>query len=81
MLGAVGFVKWAKHILSILLSLEFIVLIVFFILMLNVYINSLFVGLVMLVFRVCEGALGLTILVSIARKFGGDYLRRLNLSL
>nr|AVN68103.1 NADH dehydrogenase subunit 4L [Blattella vaga] len=66
-----------KHLLVTLLSLEFIVLILYIIL--YIYLNSfnyeLFFSMVFLTFSVCEGALGLSILVSMIRSFGNDYFQ------
>nr|YP_010621015.1 NADH dehydrogenase subunit 4L [Periplaneta japonica]WAX39398.1 NADH dehydrogenase subunit 4L [Periplaneta japonica] len=66
-----------KHLLIVLLSLEFIVLILF--LMLYIYLNGfnyeLFFSMVFLTFSVCEGVLGLSILVSMIRSFGNDYFQ------
>ncbi|KAH8304060.1 hypothetical protein KR059_003066, partial [Drosophila kikkawai] len=76
-LGLFCFVSNRKHLLSILLSLEFIVLILFF--MLFIYLNILnyetYFRIIFLTFRVCEGALGLSILVSIIRTHGNDYFQ------
>nr|YP_010621028.1 NADH dehydrogenase subunit 4L [Hebardina formosana]WAX39411.1 NADH dehydrogenase subunit 4L [Hebardina formosana] len=66
-----------KHLLVTLLSLEFIVLLLF--LMLYMYLNcfnyELFFSMVFLTFSVCEGALGLSILVSMIRSYGNDYFQ------
>nr|YP_010621002.1 NADH dehydrogenase subunit 4L [Periplaneta constricta]WAX39385.1 NADH dehydrogenase subunit 4L [Periplaneta constricta] len=66
-----------KHLLVTLLSLEFIVLVLF--LMLYLYLNmfnyELFFSMVFLTFSVCEGALGLSILVSMIRSHGNDYFQ------
>nr|YP_009250320.1 NADH dehydrogenase subunit 4L [Periplaneta lateralis]AMW91075.1 NADH dehydrogenase subunit 4L [Periplaneta lateralis]UEV86531.1 NADH dehydrogenase subunit 4L [Periplaneta lateralis] len=66
-----------KHLLVTLLSLEFIVLVLF--LMLYIYLNGfnyeLFFSMIFLTFSVCEGALGLSILVSMIRSFGNDYFQ------
>ncbi|KAH8244676.1 hypothetical protein KR032_012271, partial [Drosophila birchii] len=76
-LGLFCFVSNRKHLLSILLSLEFIVLILFFILF--IYLNILnyetYFRIIFLTFSVCEGALGLSILVSIIRTHGNDYFQ------
>ncbi|KAH8246453.1 hypothetical protein KR038_009710, partial [Drosophila bunnanda] len=76
-LGLFCFVSNRKHLLSILLSLEFIVLLLFFILF--IYLNILnyetYFRIIFLTFRVCEGALGLSILVSIIRTHGNDYFQ------
>lgn len=74
-IGLFSFIYSYKHLLSILLSLEFIVLslflILFFFLNLNNY--ELYFSIYFLTFSVCEGVLGLSILVSIIRTHGNDY--------
>lgn len=76
-IGLFVFVSNRKHLLSILLSLEFIVLVLFLILF--VYLNLInferFFSIIYLTFSVCEGALGLSILVSIIRTHGNDYFQ------
>lgn len=78
--GILVFVSNRKHLLSILLSLEYIVLILFFILFiyLNIINYEIFFSIIFLTFRVCEGALGLSILVSIIRTHGNDYFQSFN---
>lgn len=75
--GILCFVSNRKHLLSILLSLEFIVLILFFFIF--IYLNIInyenYFSIIFLTFRVCEGALGLSILVSIIRTHGNDYFQ------
>lgn len=73
-IGLFIFISTRKHLLSILLSLEFIVLILFFLLFvyLNIINYELFFRIIFLTFSVCEGALGLSILVSIIRTHGND---------
>ena len=79
-IGVFIFVSNRKHLLSILLSLEYIVLRLF--LLLFIYLNLLnyenFFSIIFLTFSVCEGALGLSILVSIIRTHGNDYFQRFN---
>nr|QHD26853.1 NADH dehydrogenase subunit 4L [Dioryctria yiai] len=79
--GNMIFVSKQKHLLIILLSLEFIVLSMFFILLLylNNIENNMYMLMVFLVFSVCEGALGLSILVSMIRTHGNDYFQSFNL--
>nr|AVN67578.1 NADH dehydrogenase subunit 4L [Schultesia lampyridiformis] len=64
-----------KHLLATLLSLEFIVLILYLILYyyLLTFNYELFFSMVFLTFSVCEGALGLSILVSMIRGYGTDF--------
>nr|NP_112430.1 NADH dehydrogenase subunit 4L [Tetrodontophora bielanensis]AAK30949.2 NADH dehydrogenase subunit 4L [Tetrodontophora bielanensis] len=69
-----------KHLLLTLLSLEYIVLgifLMFFVIMSSGY---LFYSLIYLVFGACEGALGLSILVTMSRTHGGDNFNMFNLN-
>ena len=78
--GILVYVLKRKHLLSTLLRLEFIVLSLFYLLFL-IYINynyEYYFTIIFLVFRVCEGALGLSILVSIIRTHGNDYFQSFN---
>nr|YP_009994718.1 NADH dehydrogenase subunit 4L [Zyginella minuta]QNP08956.1 NADH dehydrogenase subunit 4L [Zyginella minuta] len=65
-----------KHILLCLISLEFIVIslllmIIYYCLMFNF---SFYLYLIMMTFYVCEGVLGLSLLVYMIRNHGNDYL-------
>nr|YP_009654845.1 NADH dehydrogenase subunit 4L [Placosternum urus]QCI09413.1 NADH dehydrogenase subunit 4L [Placosternum urus] len=75
------FCSTRKHILLSLLSLEFMVLFVFMLLILVMmnYGYELYFSLIFLVFTVCEGALGLSILVSLVRSQGNDYLSSMSI--
>lgn len=76
-IGNMIFVSKYKHLLITLLRLEFIVLIIFYFLLfflLNVDYNLYFI-IIFLVFSVCEGALGLSILILIIRTYGNDYFQ------
>nr|AJH66247.1 NADH dehydrogenase subunit 4L [Bombyx mori]AJO69851.1 NADH dehydrogenase subunit 4L [Bombyx mori] len=75
--GNLIFVSKNKHLLVVLLSLEFIVLsIFFFFLVLLMFIDyDMYMLMVFLVFSVCEGSLGLSILVSMIRSHGNDYFQ------
>nr|ULR86957.1 NADH dehydrogenase subunit 4L [Macquartia sp. 4 HNL-2022a] len=81
LMGSFIFVSNRKHLLSMLLSLEYIVLGLF--LMLFIYLNMLmyeeFFSMMFLTFSVCEGVLGLSILVSMIRTHGNDYFQSLNI--
>nr|UQS75812.1 NADH dehydrogenase subunit 4L [Bombylius sp.] len=75
--GVMVFVSNRKHLLSMLLSLEYMVLSLFLIMFMylltldyEVYFSMFF-----LTFSVCEGALGLSILVSMIRTHGNDYFQ------
>nr|QWQ55634.1 NADH dehydrogenase subunit 4L [Ocellarnaca sp.] len=75
--GLYVFCSKRKHLLAVLLSLEFMVLVVFMLLFmfLNMFDYELFFSMVFLVFSVCEGALGLSILVSMIRTHGNDFFQ------
>nr|YP_009663925.1 NADH dehydrogenase subunit 4L [Synthesiomyia nudiseta]QCW07958.1 NADH dehydrogenase subunit 4L [Synthesiomyia nudiseta] len=80
-MGIFTFVSNRKHLLSMLLSLEYIVLSLFF--LLYIYLNMFnfenFFSMMFLTFSVCEGALGLSILVSMIRTHGNDYFQSFNI--
>uniref|UniRef100_A0AB39A5Z3 NADH-ubiquinone oxidoreductase chain 4L n=1 Tax=Senometopia mimoexcisa TaxID=3235071 RepID=A0AB39A5Z3_9MUSC len=80
-MGVFSFVSNRKHLLSMLLSLEYVVLSLF--LLLFIYLNTMmfenFFSMMFLVFSVCEGALGLSILVSMIRTHGNDYFQSFNI--
>nr|AXS65157.1 NADH dehydrogenase subunit 4L [Coleoptera sp. 8 KM-2017] len=73
--GLISFSLKRKHLLLMLLSLEFVVLAVFFLMFF--YLSFLgfdyFFSMIFLTFSVCEGVLGLSILVSLIRSHGNDY--------
>nr|YP_010326982.1 NADH dehydrogenase subunit 4L [Eucarta virgo]UNP54229.1 NADH dehydrogenase subunit 4L [Eucarta virgo] len=80
-IGNLIFISKHKHLLIVLLSLEFIVLSIFFFLLIYMSFinNDLYMLMVFLVFSVCEGGLGLSILVSMIRTHGNDYFQSFNL--
>nr|QIT06479.1 NADH dehydrogenase subunit 4L [Novacerus sp. FZ-2019] len=69
-----------EHLLSMLLSLEYMVLCLFLSFILSLTMNYMFYSLFYLVFSSCEGALGLSILVMMSRSHGGDYFKSFSLS-
>nr|UEP15821.1 NADH dehydrogenase subunit 4L [Drepana pallida] len=80
-LGNMIFVSKHKHLLIVLLSLEVIVLSIFFFFLLFFMMieYDMYMLMVYLVFSVCEGALGLSILISMIRTHGNDYFQSFNL--
>nr|YP_010947302.1 NADH dehydrogenase subunit 4L [Smerkata fusca]WGO62327.1 NADH dehydrogenase subunit 4L [Smerkata fusca] len=80
-MGNLIFVSKNKHLLIVLLSLEFMVLGIFFLLLFSLsFINyDMYMLMVFLVFSVCEGCLGLSILVSMIRTHGNDYFQSFSL--
>uniref|UniRef100_UPI0030FE51F2 NADH dehydrogenase subunit 4L n=1 Tax=Erynnis pelias TaxID=2663706 RepID=UPI0030FE51F2 len=81
MVGNMIFVSKHKHLLIMLLSLEYIVLSMFMLLVLYLsFIDfDMYLLMVFLVFSVCEGALGISILVSMIRTHGNDYFQSFSL--
>lgn len=78
--GVVVFSSTRKHLLMALFSLEYLVLVLFlrtFLVLLNFGFELYFI-LVFLTFTVCEGALGLGVLVNIIRSHGNDLLSSLS---
>nr|AFY16789.1 NADH dehydrogenase subunit 4L [Dalcantha dilatata] len=74
--GLLVFCSTRKHILLSLLSIEFMMLSIFYLLFLTMlnYDYELYYILMFLIFSVCEAALGLSILVMLVRTQGNDYL-------
>nr|AND96233.1 NADH deshydrogenase subunit 4L [Onthophagus bonasus] len=79
-MGLISFTMKRKHLLLMLLSLEFIILSLFFNLFLYLayYYFEYFFSMIFLTMSVCEGALGLAILVSLIRTHGNDYFSTFN---
>nr|AAX31508.1 NADH dehydrogenase subunit 4L [Capparimyia melanaspis] len=80
LMGVFVFVSNRKHLLSMLLSLEYIVLNLFLLLFMYLSLMNylMFFSMMFLTFSVCEGALGLSILVSMIRTHGNDYFQSFN---
>nr|QXJ42136.1 NADH dehydrogenase subunit 4L [Sepiolinae sp. GS-2021] len=72
--------QW-KHILNMMLSFEIMMLgvIFLFLLSLGFYSNDYSLMMVIVVFGVCEASLGLSLLVSMVRVHGNDYVKSLNM--
>nr|YP_009995268.1 NADH dehydrogenase subunit 4L [Ochthebius remotus]QNP09658.1 NADH dehydrogenase subunit 4L [Ochthebius remotus] len=81
LIGILVFSLKRKHLLLILLSLEFIILSLYFnmFLYLNCFMNEYYFSMIFLSMSVCEGALGLSLLVSLIRSHGNDYFQSFNL--
>nr|AXS65927.1 NADH dehydrogenase subunit 4L [Staphylinoidea sp. 5 KM-2017] len=80
-MGVLSFCLNRKHLLLMLLSLEFVVVNTFLLMgfVLNILNGEAYFLSLFMVMSVCEGALGLAILVSLIRSHGSDYLNTLNL--
>nr|APX40768.1 NADH dehydrogenase subunit 4L [Galeruca macchoi] len=74
--GILSFVLNRKHLLMMLLSLEFIVISLYFSMFL--YLSSMtyeyFFSMIYLTMSVCEGVLGLSMLILMVRVHGNDYI-------
>nr|YP_009628531.1 NADH dehydrogenase subunit 4L [Bullacta caurina]QBX88145.1 NADH dehydrogenase subunit 4L [Bullacta caurina] len=74
--ASLSFALYQTHVLSLLISLEALMLSLLFFTFsfLSCYTVSLFWFLVVLTFAACEAALGLSLLVSMLRLRGNDYI-------
>nr|YP_008080715.1 NADH dehydrogenase subunit 4L [Artemia tibetiana]YP_010735567.1 NADH dehydrogenase subunit 4L [Artemia sorgeloosi]AFP72839.1 NADH dehydrogenase subunit 4L [Artemia tibetiana]AFP72852.1 NADH dehydrogenase subunit 4L [Artemia tibetiana]UZP16829.1 NADH dehydrogenase subunit 4L [Artemia tibetiana]UZP16842.1 NADH dehydrogenase subunit 4L [Artemia tibetiana]UZP16855.1 NADH dehydrogenase subunit 4L [Artemia tibetiana] len=77
LLGLLIFSSSSKHLLVTLLSLEFLILLLFSLLMYSNHM-SMMNAFTFLSITVCEGALGLSVLVSLVRSSGSDQVQFLN---
>nr|YP_009180581.1 NADH dehydrogenase subunit 4L [Calameuta filiformis]ALM04137.1 NADH dehydrogenase subunit 4L [Calameuta filiformis] len=75
------FIKFNKHILLILMSLEFFVVAMFYVwfMYFSVLDVNQFISLYYLIFSVNESVLGLTIMIVIMRSEGSDYISSFSL--
>nr|AXS66325.1 NADH dehydrogenase subunit 4L [Staphylinoidea sp. 3 KM-2017] len=78
--GVVSFCMNRKHFLLMLLSLEFVVVSLFFglYIFLSSYTYEYYFSMVFLTFSVCEGALGISLMISLIRTHGSDYFQVFN---
>nr|YP_008144585.1 NADH dehydrogenase subunit 4L [Xenocatantops brachycerus]AGI51640.1 NADH dehydrogenase subunit 4L [Xenocatantops brachycerus]QON98891.1 NADH dehydrogenase subunit 4L [Xenocatantops brachycerus] len=81
--GVYVFSSKRKHLLMVLLSLEYIVLSLFMLIVIFLieFDYDYFFPIIFLVFSVCEGSLGLSVLVSMIRSHGNDFFNSFGLSL
>nr|ARX95724.1 NADH dehydrogenase subunit 4L [Armigeres subalbatus] len=77
MFSCIVFIFSWKHLLCTLLSLEFMILMLFMLLFffLNFMNYESYFSMFFMTFCVCEGVLGLSILVSMIRTHGNDYFQ------
>nr|YP_010835747.1 NADH dehydrogenase subunit 4L [Themus foveicollis]WFS86430.1 NADH dehydrogenase subunit 4L [Themus foveicollis] len=71
----------AKHLLLMLMNLEFLVIYIYFgLFLMMVHMNyEYYFSMIFLTMSVCEGTLGLSILVSMIRSYGNDYFQSFNI--
>nr|QNP10054.1 NADH dehydrogenase subunit 4L [Ochthebius nanus] len=79
--GLLVFCLKRKHLLLMLLSLEFIVLSLYFMMFiyLSYFSHEYYFCMIFMTMSVCEGALGLSLLVSLIRTHGNDYFQSFNI--
>nr|UGS80512.1 NADH dehydrogenase subunit 4L [Polypsocus corruptus] len=76
LIGIYSFFLKSNYLLNMLLSLEYFSLICFIGLLVLLWMEmEKFMMIYFLTFCVCEGAFGLSMLVSLVRSFGNDYLQ------
>nr|YP_010758754.1 NADH dehydrogenase subunit 4L [Pollicipes pollicipes]WEW79656.1 NADH dehydrogenase subunit 4L [Pollicipes pollicipes] len=70
------YISKRKHIMNMLISLEYLVLSIFLFIMLVSFTLGLesYMSLVFLISSVCEGSLGVGIMVGMVRSHGSDYV-------
>nr|YP_010954754.1 NADH dehydrogenase subunit 4L [Dorcus tityus]WMW30139.1 NADH dehydrogenase subunit 4L [Dorcus tityus] len=81
LMGLLSFCLNRKHLLLMLLSLEFVVVSLFLMLYLYLclYNWEFFFLMIFLTMSVCEGVLGLSLLVLLMRSYGNNYMISFNL--
>ena len=77
--GVLFYIFNFNHLLIILLGLEYLLLVLSLLFLLNliIFIKQYILLLVFFIFCICERVLGLTILILIVRIYGNDYLKSL----
>nr|YP_009537177.1 NADH dehydrogenase subunit 4L [Semibalanus balanoides]AYJ83656.1 NADH dehydrogenase subunit 4L [Semibalanus balanoides]AYJ83669.1 NADH dehydrogenase subunit 4L [Semibalanus balanoides]AYJ83682.1 NADH dehydrogenase subunit 4L [Semibalanus balanoides]QNS22934.1 NADH dehydrogenase subunit 4L [Semibalanus balanoides] len=76
LVGTWIYISKRKHLMNMLISLEYIVLATFLLIMLITFTVGLetYVSLIFLVASVCEGSLGVGMMVGMVRSHGSDYI-------
>nr|UUC05250.1 NADH dehydrogenase subunit 4L [Microrhagus sp. ZM-2022] len=77
MVGGAMFTLKCNYLLMMLLSLEFMVLSLYFLLCIYFYLieSDYYFSMIFLSLSVCEGSLGISILISLIFSFGTDYFK------
>nr|WID84314.1 NADH dehydrogenase subunit 4L [Striatobalanus amaryllis] len=80
LVGTWIYISKRKHLMNMLISLEYIVLSIFLLLMLVTFYVGLetYISLIFLVASVCEGSLGVGMMVGMVRSHGSDYISSFN---
>nr|YP_009123716.1 NADH dehydrogenase subunit 4L [Lepas anserifera]AJN90590.1 NADH dehydrogenase subunit 4L [Lepas anserifera] len=76
LVGIWVFVSKRNHLMNMLISLEYIALMGFFLILMTSFFSGFenYLGMVFLISSVCEGSLGVSILVSMVRSHGSDHI-------
>nr|YP_009121654.1 NADH dehydrogenase subunit 4L [Balanus balanus]AJG02906.1 NADH dehydrogenase subunit 4L [Balanus balanus] len=76
LVGTWVYISKRKHLMNMLISLEYIVLSTFLLIMMVTFTMGLetYVSLIFLVASVCEGSLGVGMMVGMVRSHGSDYI-------
>nr|AML26412.1 NADH dehydrogenase subunit 4L [Staphylinidae sp. BMNH 1274637] len=79
--GILAFSMKRKHLLMMLLSLEYTILSLYFMLIIYLgnFMHEYYFCMIFLTLSVCEGVLGLSIMVSLIRSHGNDYFQSFNI--
>nr|YP_009995346.1 NADH dehydrogenase subunit 4L [Ochthebius deletus]QNP09749.1 NADH dehydrogenase subunit 4L [Ochthebius deletus] len=79
-IGILVFCMKRKHLLLMLLSLEFIILSLYYMMFISLsyYSMEYYFSMIFMTMSVCEGSLGLSLLVSLIRTHGNDYFQSFN---
>nr|YP_010729631.1 NADH dehydrogenase subunit 4L [Acasta cyathus]WEF49304.1 NADH dehydrogenase subunit 4L [Acasta cyathus] len=80
LIGTWIYISKRKHLMNMLISLEYIVLSIFLLLILITFSVGLetYLSLIFLVASVCEGSLGVGMMVGMVRSHGSDYINSLS---
>nr|VFU78837.1 NADH dehydrogenase subunit 4l [Proasellus solanasi] len=77
LVGGFSFISNSKHLLAALISLEYMVLVLFT--MMVIFYHATMLSLAFLTISVCEGALGLSVLVIFSQSYGSESLDNLTI--
>nr|YP_010177451.1 NADH dehydrogenase subunit 4L [Stenopsyche tienmushanensis]QSQ87276.1 NADH dehydrogenase subunit 4L [Stenopsyche tienmushanensis]UDU84913.1 NADH dehydrogenase subunit 4L [Stenopsyche tienmushanensis] len=80
-IGGISFISFRNFLLLMLLSLELMMLALMMILLIFIFMfkSEFYLLILFMVMMVCEGVLGLSVLVMMMRIYGNDYFQSFNL--
>lgn len=68
--GLLSFSLRGKHVLMLLLSLEYTHIGIFILMLVGLWVDMVYYPIIFLIFIVCEGVIGLSVVISISRRHG-----------